>query len=345
MKVSRDELVAYRLRANHLDRRLPAGSLAEAAFAGLQDSAPRAALVALHARVEGVRPDDWADASLVQIWHRAETVFVVPAADRWVWALGAWPRDPERSALLERLAAAARSYMDGRSEAAQRDVAKALPSLRHHYQARAICRAAGLTIRWDARSTAVLEAPPVEGDREEARLALARRFFRSLGPADVAGFGRWAGVGRADATATVDGLRPELVAVDVAGRARWALRDDAEALVAAAPVRTVRLLPLGLDPYLQADRELIVRDADRRAWAWVPSKEPSAATSSRPRFPSGVVLVDGEIAAFYRRQQHEVTVVPFEPLSRPHRDAVEREAHSLPIPGCAGRMRVAWAEE
>lgn len=345
MKVSRDQVVAYRLRANHLDRRLPAGSLPEAAFAGLQDSAPRAALVALHARVEQVGPDDWADPSLAQIWHRAETVFVIPAADRWVWALGAWPRDPATSALLERLAAAARSYMDGRPEAGQREVANALPSLRHRYQVRAICRAAGLNVRWDARTTVVLAAPPVEGDREKARLALARRFFRSLGPADVAGFRRWAGVSRADATATVDALRPELVAVDVADRARLALREDADALDAAAPVRTVRLLPLGLDPYLQADRDLIVRDPERRAWAWVPSKEPPAPASSRPRFPSGVVLVDGEIRAFYRRRQHEVTVVPFETLTRRHRDAVEREARSLPIPGCVGRMRVTWAQE
>lgn len=345
MRVGRNQVVAYRLRANHLEGRLPAGSLAQAAFAGLQDSAPRAALVALHARVEGVAPGDWADPSLVQIWHRAGTVFVIPAADRWVWALGAWPRDPEEGARLERLAAAARSFMDGRSEAGPRDVARAVPSVQHHHQVRAICRAAGLTSRWDARTTVVLEAPPVEGDLEDARLALARRFFRSLGPADAAGFQRWARVSRADATATVDALGPELVEVGVAGRPRGILRDDAEALHAASPVRSGRGLPLGLDPYLQADRDLIAPDPDRRAWAWVPPEEPSAATSSRPRFPSGVVLADGEIRAFYRRQQHTVTVVPFEPLSPRHRDAVEREAHSLPIPGCAGHMRVVWAAE
>src|SRR4051812_23903662 len=83
--------------------------------------------------------------------------------------------------------------------------------------------AAGLTIRWDARTTSVLEAPPVAGDREEARLALARTFFRSLGPADTAGFRRWAGVTRDDAAATVAALQPELVAVEVAGQHRWIL--------------------------------------------------------------------------------------------------------------------------
>jgi hypothetical protein len=55
VKVTRDQVVAFRLRANHLDQRLPAGSLADAAFAGLQDSVPRAALVALHARVGACR--------------------------------------------------------------------------------------------------------------------------------------------------------------------------------------------------------------------------------------------------------------------------------------------------
>lgn len=342
IKVTRDDVVAFRLRASHLDHRLRPGSLAEAASAGLQDSTPRAALMALHARVEGVGPDDWRDESLIQLWHRGEKVFVVPAADRWVWALGTWPRDPDASARLDRLTAAARSFMDGRAQATQREVFAALPELGHPYHVRMVCRAAGLPIRWDARTTSVLGAPALEGDRDAARLALARRFFHFLGPGDVPGFRRWAGVTAGDATATVEALAPELVAVDVDGRDRWILRADADALDAAAPVRTTRLLPLGMDPYLQTDRELIAPDPDRRVWAWTREKGVDRAPPSTAGFPSGVVLVDGEIRGLYRRQQAKVTVTPFEPLSSRQREAVEEEAGSLPIPGAVGRITVVW---
>src|SRR5207302_587806 len=80
------------------------------------------------------------------------------------------------------------------------------------------------------------------------------------GPADASGLQRWAGVGREDAVATVASLERELVAVDMADRERWVLTDDAEALASAVPVKTTRLLPLALDPYLQADRDLILPD-------------------------------------------------------------------------------------
>lgn len=206
-----------------------------------------------------------------------------------------------------------------------------------------ICRAAGITVLCGARTTTVLETSPVEGDPEEARVALARPFFQSLGPADVVGFQRWAGVSRADATATVNALRPELVAVDAAGRDRWILRSDADALDGAAPVPTTRLLALGLDPYLQADRDLVAPDASRRAWAWTPHKRSGQPASSQSWFPPAIVLVDGEIRALYRRQQEKVTVIPFEQLSPTQHEAVEKEAHALPIPRVAGQMRVVWA--
>ena len=48
-----------RLHAMHLDQRLSANALAAAAHAGLQDTAPRAGLLSLHARVDGVAPDTW----------------------------------------------------------------------------------------------------------------------------------------------------------------------------------------------------------------------------------------------------------------------------------------------
>jgi hypothetical protein len=40
-----------------LDRKLPAGSFAAAAWGGLQDSIPRSGVLSLNARVEGTQPD------------------------------------------------------------------------------------------------------------------------------------------------------------------------------------------------------------------------------------------------------------------------------------------------
>ena len=58
LRVARQQILAFRRRVGALDERMPMGSksLRRAAWAGLQDSMPRAALLSLHARVEGVKP-------------------------------------------------------------------------------------------------------------------------------------------------------------------------------------------------------------------------------------------------------------------------------------------------
>ena len=59
LDLDRASILAFRRRAGALDERLPrtAASLRRAAWAGLQDSVPRAALLALHARVQDIRPE------------------------------------------------------------------------------------------------------------------------------------------------------------------------------------------------------------------------------------------------------------------------------------------------
>jgi hypothetical protein len=58
LNLTRRQVLAFRRQAGALGERLPAGrdSLRRAAWAGLQDSMPRAALLSLHARVEGTCP-------------------------------------------------------------------------------------------------------------------------------------------------------------------------------------------------------------------------------------------------------------------------------------------------
>ncbi len=76
-----------------LDARLPmsAVSLRRAAWAGLQDSAPRAALLSIHARVRGTTSSSWEHASLVQLWGPRFSDYVVAAKDLAVFS---FPRPP-----------------------------------------------------------------------------------------------------------------------------------------------------------------------------------------------------------------------------------------------------------
>ena len=54
LELTRAQILAFRRQVGALEERLPRGarSLRQAAWAGLQDSMPRAALLSIHARVE-----------------------------------------------------------------------------------------------------------------------------------------------------------------------------------------------------------------------------------------------------------------------------------------------------
>src|SRR2546423_14177364 len=92
--VSRQQAIAYRLHVNHLVDRLPVGSHEQAAYVGLQDTAPRDALLALHARMQGCTPTDWRHPSLLQTYSPRAAVYVLPARDFGVFTLGRLPLDP-----------------------------------------------------------------------------------------------------------------------------------------------------------------------------------------------------------------------------------------------------------
>jgi len=83
LDLTRPQILAFRRQAGALDERLPRGprSLRRAAWAGLQDSMPRAALLSIHARVEETEPSTWEDPSLVQLWGPRYNVFVVAGCD------------------------------------------------------------------------------------------------------------------------------------------------------------------------------------------------------------------------------------------------------------------------
>ena len=95
LDLTRPQILAFRRHVGALDERLPRGrrSLRRAAWAGLQDSMPRAALLSIHARVEGTEPSTWEDPSLVQLWGPRYHAYVVAARDLAVFSLGRLPDD------------------------------------------------------------------------------------------------------------------------------------------------------------------------------------------------------------------------------------------------------------
>jgi hypothetical protein len=95
LDLTRTQILAFRRSVGALEQRLPSGphSLQRAAWAGLQDSMPRAAVLSIHARVEGTEPAAWEDPSLVQLWGPRFSVFVVAACDLAVFSLGTMPDD------------------------------------------------------------------------------------------------------------------------------------------------------------------------------------------------------------------------------------------------------------
>ncbi len=331
--LTRQQIVAFRRHVGALDERLARGpsSLRRAAWAGLQDSMPRAAVLSIHARVEGTEPATWEDPSLVQIWGPRFSVFVVPARDLAVFTLGTMPDDARGRARAEDLAARLAALLGG-TRMTYGEAGRALGV--HHNSLRYAAATGTVLIRWDgARSSTVWTVPRPEVDPGDARLELARRYLHVYGPATPESFGRWSGLGRRHAGVAFGALGGSLTPVRTPiGEASILTRDEAAFRAAPGPPAAARLLPSG-DSYLLlqgTDRELMVPDADRRRELWTPRVWP------------GGLLVGGEIAGTWRRADTTMTVQPWRRLSAAERDAVAAEVDSLPLPGIRGRIALRW---
>ena len=208
LDLTRTQILAYRRHVGALDERLPRGrrSLRRAAWAGLQDSMPRAALLSIHARVEGTEPSTWEDPSLVQLWG--------PRYQR-VRRRGARPRG-----LLAR-EAARRRQVPGRSRRTWPPVCTPSSTARamtygeagralgeHPNRLRYAAPTGTVLIRWDgARQPTVWTVPPPEVDPRDARLELARRYLHVFGPTTPEAFAEWAGIAPAPGRRGVRGAR------------------------------------------------------------------------------------------------------------------------------------------
>jgi hypothetical protein len=330
--LDRGSVLGFRRRTGSLDRRLPPGpaSLRTAAWAGLQDSVPRAAVLSLHARVQGVGPLAWADPSLVQLWGPRYAVFVVAAEDRGIFSLGAQSDLASGRARSEQLADLLEAHLAGGREG-YADAGHAIGvdpvSLRY-------TGASGRTlVRWEgAGKPLVWTVPRPDIDPFQARLELARRYLHVNGPASAQGFGWWAALAPGSARAVFDALAPELLAVRTPAGEAWALASDEPALRApAGPPEPVRLLSSG-DPYLLAgDRETLVEDPANRHALW-----PNGTV-----WPGGV-MVEGEMVGTWRRSGRRMTIRAWRPLTAGERQAVEADAADLPLPDPGSGISVTW---
>lgn len=335
LNLTRDQVLAYRLSVNGLMEREPVSpiSLRKAAWAGLQDSMPRAAVLSLHARVEGVGPATWEDPSLVQLWGPRFSAYVVAARDLAVFALGRLPVAAKGRRVADDLAGRLDAFLSGRRMSygeAGHGLGEVPNRLRY---ATATGR---VVIRWDgARQPVIWTVAAPDVDPLEARLELARRYLHVFGPATSLGFTRWAGIAPADSAAAFDGLVGSLTPVRSPAGEGWILtRDEPTFRVRPGPAAPARLLPSGDAYYLLwgADRALLVPDAGQCQQLWTSRVWP------------GAVLVEGEIVGTWRRAQADVAIASWRRLSLPEREAVEAEADALPLPDLRHRPHVHWDE-
>jgi len=325
--LTREQILGFRRRVGALDARLPAGdaSLRQAAWAGLQDSMPRAAVLSIHARVEGAGPSSWEDPAFVQIWGPRYSAYVVAAEDVAVFTLGRLPDDAKGRKRAEGAAARLHAELNGMP----------LPGDEHVYSVRYGATTGRILIRWDgARRPIAWTVPAPDLDPADAQRELARRYLHVFGPSTPVAFSVWAGISKRAAAATFGSLDGELVTAHTPIGIGWLLASDEEAFRAepgrAAPVR---LLPSGDSYYLLQgdDRALLVPDAARRGELWTSRVWP------------GAVLLEGEIRGVWRRAEATVTVDSWDVFSAADREAVEAEAASLPIPGVEGQIQVRWS--
>ena len=332
--LTRAQILAFRRRVGALDERLPRGarSLRTAAWAGLQDSMPRAASMSIHARVANTTPTTWEDRSLIQLWGPRYSAYVVAAKDLAVFSLGRLPDDAKGRKRAQDAADRVESVLGLGTEMGYGEVGAALGvnanSLRYG------ATTGRLVIRWEgARQPTLWCVPPPTITSEEARLELARRHLHVFGPTTPASFARWAGITPAGGARAFEALDGSLTAVRTPIGAAWILSaDEQEVRAAPGPDAPARLLPSGDTYYLLQgdDRKLLVPDAKRRAALWTTRVWP------------GALMVNGEIVGTWRRANQKVSIATWRRLTAAARDAVVEEAESLPLPALPGPITVAW---
>lgn len=329
--VDRARILSFRRLANGLDARRTRTkqSLRRAAWAGLQDSMPRAAVLSLHARIDGIDPFAWEDPAFVQVWGPRYSAYAVPATDVAFFTLGRLPDDEAGRDRAFGIAKRLHEVLaDGPMDV--RDAGKVLG--RHPNMLRYATTTGTIAIRWDgARQPTVwtIEEPSI--DPWAARSGLAKRFLHTFGPSTATAFGAWAGLKERSAEAAFDRMRRALTPVRTPIGDAWILNSDVDTLLdGAAEDAPARLLPSGDAYYLLqgAERRLLVPNSARRDRLWTSRVWP------------GAILANGAVVGTWRRSTNVVAAELWARVSRQVRDHIEAEVAQLPIQGAEGTMRL-----
>jgi hypothetical protein len=334
LELTRSQILAFRRRVTALDERLPHGedALQQAAWAGLQDSMPRAALLSIHARMAGTEPASWEDPSLVQIWGPRYSAYVVAKRDLALFTLGRLPDEegPRKRALD--IATRLSAVLAG-TRMSQRAAARAMGA-NDPNRLRYAATTGTILIRWDgSHQPDIWNVPAPEMQPHAARLELARRYLHVFGPATPESFAKWAGIRPSRTITTFKTLDKSLTPVSTPiGEALILSQDERLFRTTPYPAAPARLLPSGDTWFLLqgADRELLLPDESQRQALWTSRVWP------------GALLVDGETVGTWRRAEHVLTIQQWQPLSHAQRKAVEAEANSLPLPGVRRPMDIRW---
>ena len=347
MRVTREQVIGFRLARHHLAERLGADGAEAAAVVGLQDTPPGTAGVALAARADvapaaleqlvlvpsirgaplavaerdlavftaGLAPPDEEAAKAVigNAWKSLDGITATDALDRVSQAVhdslgdGPLPRDEFHQALRERLPGELLWWCRG---------------CQSHHVHPSLWRATGirgvLAIVGREGRSAVFGLPPEAPPLDDPGAELARRFLRAYGPARPRLFADWAGLATSHAKALWE-RAGDLAELDLDGAKAWALEEDRAALTEAALPAGVRLLP-NLDPLNAGrDRELLVPEPDLRKRIW------------RSLGGPGTVLADGRVAGLWRpAKKGRRLVVTVEALTAIPDDELAAEAERLP---------------
>lgn len=338
-----------RLEAQQLAARQPASAEAVVRAVrgrvGVQAQEPRAARLALRARIRGlgaaaVEAALVRERSLVRTWTLRGTLHLVAAEDL-AWLLGLLAPGLIRGGERRRLelgldAGTSRRGVDAldrmlraegpltRAEIAARLAALGIPTAGQatiH-----LIALAGLEAMLcygpdrDGEATFValedwLENWPKNGNEpgpalppEDAATELARRYLAGYGPAIPEDLATWSGLKVGEARAAWRRLEGRLLGVTLRGAPAWLLADDSARLDAAPPAGPiVRLVP-GYDPYLLGYR--------RRDLAVDPEHARAIHPGGGVLHPA--ILVDGRAAGTWkparRRGRLDVTLQPFDAL-------------------------------
>lgn len=319
MKAAREQVLAFRVRAQQLDR--SAGSLDDTAVldVGVQDTGPDGARWALTQRgvevaavPEGALVTAWTLRGAPHVHRRADLPAVAAALEPFSEADAAHrifdAAKPLRAAgipVLEAMDVVASAMRDlvtapmVKGEMSGR-LAELLPEpyLRfcvpcdaiHLYEQpfRLAALRAGLELQPGTSPPVLVPMPGFAPDpRPAPRHDPVRGYLRLLGPATPKHAAALLDAPVKDVQAR---WPADAVEVEVGGQRRWLLADDVERL-GAGPVAGVWLLG-AYDPLLQArDRDLLVADAGRARALWPALGRP------------GAVLVDGEVAGLWRARK------------------------------------------